>query len=160
RIMNCDVCGLPAPEDEIIQFEGHRICTACKPTFVQQLKEGVLAPAEQPLPVGFNERALSMGELIKLSWRAVCANWPAIVGLVLVVALPINFLLSMLDSGDDLATQEGRRAFQHQQSLETLVGVLSSLSIARIVSGRLQGKKVGFFEALLHAVSRWLPGVW
>jgi hypothetical protein len=155
--MNCDACGLPVREDEAIQFEGRWICAACKPTFVQQLKEGVLAPVGEPLPDGFEGRTLGMGELIALSWRVVCKDWVAIAGIVLLVAVPINFFLTMMDPGEEPSMHDVGRSFRLQTTLETLVGVLSSLGIAKIVSGRLQGKKVGFLDALLHAVSRWLP---
>ncbi len=35
----CSMCGKEFAEDELIEFEGSRICANCKPGFVQQIKE-------------------------------------------------------------------------------------------------------------------------
>ncbi len=35
----CSMCGELFAEDELIEFEGSRICAGCKPGFVQQIKE-------------------------------------------------------------------------------------------------------------------------
>lgn len=42
----CSSCGRTVPSDEVIQYQGSYICAACKPMFVQQLKEGGLVGAE------------------------------------------------------------------------------------------------------------------
>ncbi len=36
----CTVCGKTVPAEDVIRFEGATVCATCKPTFVQQLKEG------------------------------------------------------------------------------------------------------------------------
>jgi uncharacterized RDD family membrane protein YckC len=41
----CSQCGRSFPGDQVIEFEGQVICAACKPMFVQRLKEGVIVPA-------------------------------------------------------------------------------------------------------------------
>jgi len=42
----CSQCGRSFPEDQVVRFEGKPICGACKPMFVQRLKEGLsLDPA-------------------------------------------------------------------------------------------------------------------
>jgi uncharacterized RDD family membrane protein YckC len=38
---HCSECGLRFAEDEMIRFQESRICAACKPLFVQKIKEGV-----------------------------------------------------------------------------------------------------------------------
>jgi uncharacterized RDD family membrane protein YckC len=40
----CSQCGRSFPQDQVIRFEGRTICAACKPLFVQKLKEGVDLP--------------------------------------------------------------------------------------------------------------------
>lgn len=157
--MKCDSCGLPAPEDEMIQFEGRWICAACKPTFVQQLKEGVLEPVPQPMPEGFEERTLSLGEVVALSWRVVRQDWKAIATLVVLVAAPVNLVLSVIDPGEEPTMREVGRSFRIQQFMETFFGVLSTLGIAKIVSERMLGRRAGFVDGLLHAVRRWLPAI-
>ena len=37
----CSECGLGFAEDEMIRFQESRVCAACKPLFVQKIKEGV-----------------------------------------------------------------------------------------------------------------------
>lgn len=39
----CSSCHRTFPEDEVIQYQGSYICANCKPSFVQQLREGVYA---------------------------------------------------------------------------------------------------------------------
>jgi uncharacterized RDD family membrane protein YckC len=40
----CSQCGGTFPEDQVIAIEDRMICAACKPMFVQKLKEGVAMP--------------------------------------------------------------------------------------------------------------------
>lgn len=40
----CSQCGGTFPEDQVIAIEDRMICAACKPMFVQKLKEGVALP--------------------------------------------------------------------------------------------------------------------
>jgi uncharacterized RDD family membrane protein YckC len=40
----CSQCGRTFPQDQVVRFEGRAICAACKPLFVQKLKEGVDLP--------------------------------------------------------------------------------------------------------------------
>ena len=42
----CSSCGRAYPSDEVIQYQGRYICAACKPMFVQQIKEGGLLTGE------------------------------------------------------------------------------------------------------------------
>jgi uncharacterized RDD family membrane protein YckC len=41
---SCSQCGRPFLPQEMIRYEGRWVCAACKPTFVQRLKEGVALP--------------------------------------------------------------------------------------------------------------------
>jgi uncharacterized RDD family membrane protein YckC len=43
----CSQCGRIFPEDQVITFEDKMICAACKPLFVQKIKEGVAPGALQ-----------------------------------------------------------------------------------------------------------------
>jgi len=40
----CNECGRALPEDETIAYGNVRVCAACKPAFLQKLKEGVALP--------------------------------------------------------------------------------------------------------------------
>jgi len=37
----CSECGRPFPPSEVIQYDGRHICAACKPAFMQKVREGV-----------------------------------------------------------------------------------------------------------------------
>jgi uncharacterized RDD family membrane protein YckC len=41
----CSQCGRSFPQDQVIAYDDQMICAACKPMFVQRLKEGVALPA-------------------------------------------------------------------------------------------------------------------
>lgn len=41
----CSQCGRSFPQDQVIAYDDQTICAACKPMFVQRLKEGVALPA-------------------------------------------------------------------------------------------------------------------
>jgi uncharacterized RDD family membrane protein YckC len=40
----CSQCGRSFPSDQVVYFDQQAICTACKPMFVQRLREGVTQP--------------------------------------------------------------------------------------------------------------------
>lgn len=143
----------------MIHFEGRWICAVCKPIFVQQLKEGVLAPVAQPLPPEFEEQPLSFTELVKLSSRVICQDWLAITGFVLLFAVPTNFVMLIMDPGKNPSLGEIWQGVLLQQFLETFFDVVTLMGVAKIVSERLQGRKMGLGGALRHALRRWLPGI-
>ena len=37
----CSQCGRSFPKDQVLEFEGQAICGACKPLFIQRMREGV-----------------------------------------------------------------------------------------------------------------------
>ncbi len=41
----CSQCGRSLPIDQVIAYDDQQICAACKPMFVQKLKEGAVLPA-------------------------------------------------------------------------------------------------------------------
>jgi uncharacterized RDD family membrane protein YckC len=41
----CSQCGRSFPGDQVVSYEGRAICAACKPMFVQKLREGASLPA-------------------------------------------------------------------------------------------------------------------
>jgi hypothetical protein len=158
--MNCDVCGRAVQEDEMIYLEARWVCAACKPAFIQQLREGCLLSAAPSLPDGFQERPLGFGELTSLSWALVRLDWLPIGMLTLLVAVPINLAVLVTEPGDEASWREFGRHFRTIQLLEIVIGVLAALGIAKIVSERLEGRSTGLRGALLHAFQRWLPGIW
>jgi uncharacterized RDD family membrane protein YckC len=40
-MVQCSICNNEYPEDEVVKFDNHIICAACKPIFLQKLREGI-----------------------------------------------------------------------------------------------------------------------
>ncbi len=154
----CQVCGAETADDDVITLEGRRVCAACKPRVLQQIKEGSLDPLPFP-PIELAERELGIQALIAVSWKIVCRDWRAILALELLVAIPGNWILSFFDPGENGGLYEYGSYFRVAQAVETLIGVVAALGIAQIVNARVQGRSLSFGAALFHAVRRWLPGI-
>lgn len=52
----CTMCGNIIPADQLVRISGRAVCAACKPTYVQQTREGISAPMKAPVlnaaPIG------------------------------------------------------------------------------------------------------------
>ncbi len=48
----CSQCRRSFPTDDLVTYEGHVVCAECKPTFLQRLREGAIAPVRM-LYAGF-----------------------------------------------------------------------------------------------------------
>ena len=70
----CSNCGKPYPRGEMISYGGHWICAACKPVFVQKLKEGVDIPSNALWRSG---KVMVMSLTANLPARCVKCNAPA-----------------------------------------------------------------------------------
>lgn len=88
----CSQCGRTFPEDQVIAFEDKMICAACKPMFVQKIKEGV-APGTLQQFGGFWIRFVA--KVIDWIILGIC-QWA--------IMIPVSMLVapSMLE-GDDQA---------------------------------------------------------
>ncbi len=84
----CSQCGRSFPEDEIIRYQGTSICAACKPLFVQRLKEGASVPSEMEYG----------GFWIRLGAKIIDAIAVGIIQTI--VSFPLGLLIGFSDSGD------------------------------------------------------------
>jgi uncharacterized RDD family membrane protein YckC len=89
----CSQCGGTFPEDQVIAIEDRMICAACKPMFVQKLKEGVAMPLSTAFG-GFWIRTLAY--LID-SFVYGIVSW--------IIILPISMFVmpAMMQAGDQAA---------------------------------------------------------
>jgi uncharacterized RDD family membrane protein YckC len=78
----CSMCGKEFADDQLIDFEGSRVCAGCKPEFIQQIKENAeISGATVMRYAGF--------------WRRFAAVF--IDGIVMYVAnLPVGFLFGIM----------------------------------------------------------------
>ena len=139
-------------------MEGRVVCAACKPTFVQQVNEGAFDWSPDSRLV--EGRELGLKEIFSLSWKVCLQDWFKILVLMALVTIPSHLILLKFDYGEDASIQEISRYFKMNQLLETVVGVFATLGIALIVQRRLSGEDVSLTDAFIHAIRRWLPGIW
>ena len=45
----CTSCGAIIPADQLVRIGGRNVCAACKPTYVQQVSEGISTPVKAPV---------------------------------------------------------------------------------------------------------------
>ena len=45
----CTFCGTIIPADQLVRISGRNVCGACKPSYVQQVREGLDAPIKAPV---------------------------------------------------------------------------------------------------------------
>jgi hypothetical protein len=124
------------------------------------MMEGAIESESEESPKWFDERMIGAWELVIFTWRMFAKEWLSIVVLSVLVSVPINLILMATDKGGEESLRDAVRGFRHAQSLETLIGVIAALGIAKIVGERLEGRRISLGRALIHALSRWIPGVW
>lgn len=88
--VTCGECGKPFTRDNVIQYGNAFVCAACKPVFLQRLREGA-APAaasggyvteEQLLA---REYRIDIGECLSRAWRTFADNAGIILGVSLLM---------------------------------------------------------------------------
>jgi uncharacterized protein (DUF983 family) len=91
----CSSCGNSFPENELINFEGQQICGACKPAFLQKLKEGATARESGGIEAGIaGNYNLVIGEVVSESWAKVSGTKGAAFG-----AVALMYIISLVVVG-------------------------------------------------------------
>ncbi|GAB6908291.1 RDD domain containing protein [Desulfosarcina cetonica] len=118
----CSQCGRSFPQDQVVRFEGKSICAACKPLFVQKLKEGVDLPTNLRYAGFWIRAAAKIIDGIIL----MVAQW------ALLIPLNMAFFSSMTMDPDnpDMA------AFFGMMGLQMAVGILIPASYGTFFIGR------------------------
>lgn len=90
----CSQCGRSFPQDQVIAYDDQMICAACKPMFVQRLKEGAVMPTSMAYG-GFWIRVLAyIIDTIPL----VIVNW------VIMIMSSMVLMPSMMQTGGEPST--------------------------------------------------------
>ncbi len=80
----CSVCGQAKGEDELLVFGARRVCVACKPEYVQRLREGVPVQAAGTAPRGPTNSLATAGFVMAIiSLPAIFCGLPGMVVMVL-----------------------------------------------------------------------------
>lgn len=153
----CSDCGAILPENELVTIDDRRVCAACKPAFLQRMREGVetAAPPDRVL----DSKQLTLSEVLALSWSVWVKNLGVIVLLTLLTAIPTNLILEAVTPGAGATAHDLGRFIRITLLLQLLLGSLSAMGIAYLVAEAVSGREVRFGAALRHAFSRWLAAV-
>lgn len=118
----CSQCGRFFPQDQVIAFEDKMICAACKPMFVQKLKEGV-GPGALQRYGGFWIRFLA--KFIDGVILGIC-QWA--------IMIPVSMLMvpSMMDAGNQALSPN----FFMFMGVQVLLGISIPLFYNTIFIGR------------------------
>ena len=99
-----------------------------------------------------------LGRIITVGWHQYWQNFRSILPIFLIVYIPINIGLSFIPM-DYLVEQHGLRAFKIYmkviQLTEFLIGVLATMSLAKLIEASLAGRPMTWQQSLRHALSRW-----
>ena len=99
-----------------------------------------------------------LGKTISAGWNFFWSNIRDIVPIFLIVYIPVNIALSFVPV-DYLIETHGLRGFKMYMKIvqltEFLIGVLATMSLAKVIESSVFGRPVTWQEAIRHALSRW-----
>lgn len=105
-----------------------------------------------------NQTRYDLGKVIAVGWEQYRTHFRSILPIFLIVYIPINIGLSFIPM-DYLIEEHGLRAFKIYlkviQLTEFLIGVLATMSLAKLVEASLIGQPVTWQQAFRHSLSRW-----
>lgn len=99
-----------------------------------------------------------LGKIITVGLRQYRQHFRSILPIFLIVYIPINIGLSFIPM-DYLVEQHGLRGFKIYmkviQLTEFLIGVLATMSLAKLIEASLAGHPITWQQCFRHAISRW-----
>ena len=103
-----------------------------------------------------------LGKILALGWEQYRKHFASILPIFLIVYIPINVGLSFVPV-EYLIEEHGLRGFRIYMKLiqltEFLIGVVATMSLARLIEASLMGQPITWKQALRHAVSRWAASI-
>lgn len=99
-----------------------------------------------------------LAQIIGMGWEQYRRHFVAILPIFLIVYIPINIGLSFVPV-DYLIQEHGLRGFRMYMKLiqltEFLIGVVATMSLARLIEASLMGQPIAWQQALRRGVARW-----
>jgi uncharacterized RDD family membrane protein YckC len=157
----CSQCGRSFPHDQVLTYEGRVICAACKPMFVQKLKEGV------SLPTSLNYAGFWIRFLAKI-----------IDGIVLGITqwiIMIPFGMMVMSTSDFSQGQGPSAGFFALMGVQQLIGILIPAAYNTFFIGRFgatlgkmacqlrvvmpEGEQVSYLRALGRNFAEWISAI-
>src|SRR6266849_2025878 len=91
----CSECGKRFPPDQVISYGGRWVCGACKPIFLQRMREGVALPAAGPRGTASEADLLArdyvvdVGGCLSRAWELFKGNAGILIGCSVLVYLAL-----------------------------------------------------------------------
>jgi uncharacterized RDD family membrane protein YckC len=160
----CSQCGRSFPQDQVVTYEDRIICAACKPMFVQRLKEGVSMPG-----------ILNYGGFwIRLGAKFIDGFILAAIQYAIIIPMGILFYSSMPSmSGDPEAFMSS--GFLTAIAIQYLIAILIPAIYNTIMVGRFgatlgkmacglkivspEGGKISYMRALGRNFAEWVSAM-
>ncbi len=94
KTSTCSGCSKEFQQDELIDFEGELICAACKPAFLQKLKEGATTRESSGVEAGIaGHFSLQIGEVVSESWQKVKGTKGSALGAIILMYITAFLLM-------------------------------------------------------------------
>lgn len=106
-----------------------------------------------------HSKEYSVREILTLAWRIYKENFKAILYITLIVYIPLNFILSLLPTTDQISPGDPKSFLRLLEVLEGLLGIIATLAIAYLVKARSENESLNFKQALNKALERFLPAL-
>jgi len=134
----CSQCGRSFPQDQMISYDDHVICAACKPIFVQKLKEGASLPTAM----------VYGGFWIRLVAKFIDGIIMTIVQWAIMIPVGMMFMPSMVENPEQFPPA-GYFAFA---GFQTFLGILLPVGYNTFFIGRF-GASLGKMACQLRVVT-------
>ena len=99
-----------------------------------------------------------LGRVIAVGWEQYRSHFRSILAIFLIVYIPINIGLSFVPT-DYLIEQHGLRGLKIYMKIiqltEFFIGVLATMSLAKLIEGSMSGQPITWQQSFRHALSRW-----
>jgi len=96
--------------------------------------------------------------IISAGWKIYIEKFKDIVPTVLIVHVPINIVLSLIPTMPD-EYKDFQIRFRIAQLFDLFIGVLATIAVAKIAEHAVNGKPIGYTNALKFGVNRWGRGI-
>ena len=125
----CTFCGTIIPADQLVRITGRNVCGACKPNYVQQVREGMETPFKAPVvgegfPGTINNRASEFAD----PWTRLVAH---ILDLVFIgIPIMVAYMLVALTMGIAIGTAASGKNMSATIASSFMFGVMLFMALA------------------------------
>jgi len=102
-----------------------------------------------------------LGPVLAESWKVFAGRFWTILIIALIVYVPVEVVIAVFAPNPEngYALRDLAQSIRVSSFMMLLVGTLLPLAIGLLVEGELTGRRVDWWQAMRHALSRWRSGV-